>query len=335
MAVRTILIGFGNVGRELVKVLASRGEEIEKIYYARLSIEAIVTSRGYATLGSDWRRKAIDLASRYEKGERGFLSHDKDLWEVIDDLSPDLVFIAIPPSYGSGDPNLSIYRGLISRGVSIITADKTGLALEYRELIDSARNRGVYLGYRATVMAGTPAIDVIRGLRGRVITTIRGIFNATTNYILSLVEKSLSYREAIARAVDEKLTEPDPRIDTEGLDPAAKLAILASEAGMIVRLNDIKRSPLTSVSEEHVRSALRRGTRVKYIAEARFSEGILEVAPRTLEQGDPLSSISGSYNGLSIDVEKERITITGPAGPAWRTANVMLTDLIWYIHSKI
>lgn len=335
MTVRTILIGFGNVGRELARVLASRGEEIEKIYGVTLSIEAIVTSRGYAILGSDWRRRAMDLVSRYEKGERGFLSHDKDLWEVIDDLSPDLAFIAIPPSYISGEPNLSIYRGLISRGVSIITADKTGLALEYRELIDSAMRRGIYIGYRATVMAGTPAIDVIRGLRGRVITAIRGIFNATTNYILSLVEKGLSYGEAIARAVEEKLAEPDPRIDTEGLDPAAKLAILANEAGMIARLNDIKRIPLTSVSEEHVRSALGSGARVKYIAEARFSEGILEVAPRTLEQGDPLSQISGSYNGLSIDVENERIIITGPAGPAWRTASVMLTDLIWYIYTKI
>ena len=334
MKVGVAIIGFGNVGRELSRVLARKAEFLKTEMSVEIEVKGIAASKGYVALGQGWRKEILALASRYETGDRGFLHMAGDPLELVDLTSPDLAFVAIPPSYATGEPNLTIYRGLLKRGVSIITADKTGLALRYDELFGEARRRGVYIGYRATVMAGTPAIDVITGLMGREIRMIRGILNATTNYILSLVEKGLSFDEAVSKAVAEKLAEPDPSIDTAGLDPSAKLAILVSSAGVKITMEDVRRTPLTSVPENIVREAVRSGRRVKYIAIADMERKIFSVSPEILEPGDPLSDISGNYNGLSIDIEGERILLTGPAGPAWRTAGVMFTDLITYLNQR-
>lgn len=331
MKIGVVLIGFGNVGRELSKILASKAEMLRNEMGVDVEVRGISVSRGHAILQGDWRRELMDLVSRYEAGDKRFLRESGGPLDLLDLLSPDLAFVAIPPSYSTGEPNLSIYRGLLRRGVAVITADKTGLALRYSELVEEARRRGVYIGYRATVMAGTPAIDVIRGLMGRGIKRIRGILNATTNYILSLVEKGLSFSEAISRAVVEKLAEPDPNVDIMGLDPSAKLSILANEAGFRISVNDIKRISLTSVSEDDVRSAMRSGRRVKYVATANIEEKVFTVSPEILEPGDPLSGVSGNYNGLVIDIEGEKITLIGPTGPAWRAASVMYTDFLDYL----
>jgi homoserine dehydrogenase len=159
--------------------------------------------------------------------------------------------------------------------------------------------------------------------------------NATSNYILSLVENGLGYKEAIERAIKEKLAEPDPRIDVEGMDAAAKLAILANEAGLGTSLNEIGRKPLTEISEDDVRKARREGGAVKYIANADIRRRELRVSPEILGPGDPLAHVTKNYNGLAIDLEEDRITLIGPAGPAWRTANVMITDLIEYISIRM
>jgi len=324
---RLAIIGFGNVGRELARALTRKADEIERGYGVRIAISLIASSKGCAFLGAGWREDALDYARRYEAGDTSFLRRSEDLWGAIDSAAPDLAFIAIPPSYDTGEPNLSIYRGLIERGMGLITADKTGLAMKYREIIDHARRKSIYIGYRATVMAGTPAIDVIRGVRGRDVRSIRGILNATSNYILSLVEGGLGYREAIKRAVEEKLAEPDPRIDVEGLDAAAKIVILANEAGIHASLGSVRRIPLSEVGEDAVRRARREGGAVKYIAYADLSRGEIRVSPEVLGPRDPLRDVSGSYNGLAIEIEGEMITLIGPAGPASRTANVMITDL--------
>jgi homoserine dehydrogenase len=327
--IKTALLGFGNVGRELARVISRKADDIARCTGYAPTLTFIATSRGYAKLDEDWRDKAIEYASRYESGDRGFLRPLEDLWRIIDETLPEVAFIAIPPSYDTGEPNLSIYRGLIDRGVSFITADKTGLALRYSEIVSSANKKGIYIGYRATVMAGTPAIDAIRGIRGRDILTIRGILNATSNYILSLVEKGLGYREAIERAVEEKLAEPDPRIDIEGLDAAAKLAILANEAGLNVSLNEVRRKPLAEIPEDSVRRAHREGNAVKYIAHADMLKRELRVSPEIISASDFLATVSGNYNCLTIELEGDKITLIGPAGPAWRTANVMVTDLLY------
>jgi homoserine dehydrogenase len=191
-------------------------------------------------------------------------------------------------------------------GSSIITADKTVLALEYDKVTSYASRKGLFIGYRATVAAGTPVLDVARGLRARDAEYIRAILNSTTNHILTLIEKGLTYRDAVEKAVEEKLAEPDPRIDTHGYDPGAKLAILLSELGYTKSLNDVIREPLEEISEEEVKKALSRNHTYKYIVEAYIKDKKYIVHLIELERTDPLANIKGIINRVAFFLEGEK-----------------------------
>ncbi len=323
--VNLILIGFGNVGKEIAKLLLIKNAELRDIH-----VKSVISSKGVAIL-NNWKIELQRIIDKYIAGVFNDFSKDVSIWDVIEKTEPNLALVTIPPSYFTGEPNLSIYKGLLDRDVGFITADKTGLALKYSELFSQAEKKHLFIGYRATVMAGTPAIDLMRGLRGREIKSIRSVLNATTNYVLTLVENGLSYSEAINKAIEEKLAEPDPRIDMDGYDAGAKLVILVNTLGHNFNINDVIRKSLTSISEEEVRRGKRTGHPVKYVASADLEKKTLSVMPEILNTNDPLSSVSGNYNILTIKTDGGEIVLKGFAGPAWITARAMFTDLLEYL----
>jgi len=319
--VRVFLVGFGNVGREAARLVRAT---------PCLELAGAADSRGAVVALNDAARR--EIARLAEAGER--LSRH---WDYVEGLDPvraaveagaDYAIIAIPPNYVEGEPNRSIVFGLLDQGVGVGLADKTVPALFYDDLVRRADASGAPVGLRATVMAGTPATDVVRALAPRVVDAIRGVLNATTNYILTMVEEGASFREAIARAVEYKLAEPDPTVDTHGLDAAAKLVILARLAGYKADLASVERVPLESVGEDEVRDALRRGERVKYVAVAEPERGVYRVAPQRLPRESPLASVDREYNAVQIDLEGATVTLTGPTGPAWRTARVLVGEAL-------
>ncbi len=330
MGVPVVVVGFGNVGRALVLEL------VEGPYSRLFDLVGVVSSRGAVVIcDEDGLQEVVSLAKKGEKLDkhRGF-SDGVGAVEAASEAGAELAFIAIPPSYHTGEPNRSIYYGLAGKGVSIVTADKTVLAHEYDKFKKFIAEKGLFLGYRATVAAGTPVLDVARGLRGRQIRRVRAVLNATTNYILTLVEKGMSYSEAVEKAIKEQLAEPDPTIDTHGYDPAAKIAITVSELGYTTSIRDVERLPLDTINEEDVRKALREGYRYKYVAEADLEEKKLIVHPVKLKETDRLARASGITNIVEFILEDSPVIVEGPAGPAWRTAKVMITDALEYIDSR-
>ena len=326
MAIRVFLVGFGNVGRSLGKILLSNPPIPE------IEVAGVANSKGGVLVEGPADR--AQLARLLNSGERleKHPSFRPGLGPVEGAVvsGANVAMITIPPSYETGEPNRTIYYGLVGEEISIITADKTVLALDYNGIIRESRNRCLFLGYRATVAAGTPALDSARGLKGRGIERIRAVLNASTNYILGLVEEGYTYEEAVRKAVQAELAEPNPRIDLEGYDPAAKLAILANTLGYEASLNDVERVPLTSIPEDEVYKARRKGGRVKYVAYADFTKGVLRVEPQIVDSRDPLASAVGEENVIVFQLESTSIVLRGPAGPAWRTAKVMVTDLLEY-----
>ncbi len=322
--VKASIIGFGNVGRSLLRELLKL-DSVEVVSASSSRGSVIIEDKGDLDRLKDLASTGARLDSH-----PSFIEGLGPL-EAVSRAGAELAFIAIPPSYETGEPNRSIYTSLVELGVSIITADKTVLAKWYSEFMERARGR-VYVGFRATVAAGIPAIDSARGLRGRGVEVVEAVLNSTTNYIITLVEGGLSYSEAVEKAIREELAEPDPRVDTHGLDPAAKLAILLSVMGYSVSLDDVERVPLEeALSSVEAVERLRRGEVLRYIAWGRPGEGVYRVEPRWLPKNHPLAGVSGIYNGILYRLENERIYLEGPVGPAWRTARVMVTDLLEYM----
>ncbi len=326
MPVKAVLVGFGSVGRALLKELIGRRLGIE--------VAGVLSSRGGVLIGGyEDLRMLYELASsdlnlsKHPRFRQGF-----SIDELVSKVRPDLAYIVIPPSYRTGEPNKSIYYKLVGCGVSIITADKTVLALGYREFMDYATKKKVFVGYRATVAAGTPFTDVAEGLRGREVKYFRAMFNVTTNYILSLMEQGRTYEEAVRNAIEVKLAEPDPTVDTHGWDLAAKVAIMASIlTGENVTISDIHREPLEKVPAEEVAEGPKEGYRIKYLGVADLEKKRYYVGPEKLPLDSSLASLTGMLSGAEFIVEGECMVIIGPAGPAWRTAKVMITDTIEYL----
>ena len=294
-----IIVGFGNVGRALFQELTR---------YKEFHVAGLASSKGAVLLRNrESFQEALNLAEKGFKLDSHSSFHSgMNSIELAVETGAELAFIAIPPSYESGEPNRSLYYGLLDNGLSIITADKTVLALEYRNIKQYVQKRGLFLGYRATVAAGTPVLDVIRGLKGREISLIRAVLNATTNYILSLIEKGLTYKEAISKAIEERLAEPNPYIDIDGWDPAAKLAIMLSEIGIPITIHDVYRESLETILEEEIRYAVRRGYRIKYIAEAIIDENKYSVHPMKMGQNDRLAAAYGYINIVEFYLENEK-----------------------------
>ena len=331
MNVGVVIVGFGNVGRALAVELGSVGSRLGVRVLGALSSRGGVVVRGARDLNALHRLASSGL----KLDEHPSFREGMGLGDLLSSTSPNLAFVALPPSYVTGEPNESMFRELVERGVSIVTADKTVLARGFRGFMDYAGRRGVYVGFRATVAAGTPFTDLVRGLKGREVAGFRAILNSTTNYILSLVESGMSFREALGRAVREGYAEPDPSVDVDGWDPAAKLAILASVLGRDVGIHNVERVSLRGVDEGGVRSAVREGCRVRYVAEALIDREVFRVAPLKVCGNSQLLRTPSTHNCIEIYVEGgEVITLSGPAGPAWRTAKVMISDMVEYIERR-
>ncbi len=319
-----ILIGFGNVGRALIKELVS----VEH----NLDIIGVFSSKGGVFVKEDEDLKTLLKLATLDIKLKNHVSFKENFTyqELLEKHEVDVAFVSIPPSYRTGEPNLKIYRNLAENNINVITADKTGLAISFKNLLEEYRRKNLFFGYRATVAAGIPAIDLMKGLKGRQVEKIVAVLNATTNYILALVEKGMSFEEAIKKSIKEKYAEPDPSVDTHGWDPAAKISILSGELGNHIPLEKVERTPLESVSEETIRKFFKEGKRVKYIATFDVTGEKAFVRPEVLDAKDVLAKTISTHNTIKVLLEDTEIVLSGPVGPAWRTAKVMVTDFLEY-----
>jgi len=320
--VRAIIVGFGNVGREVIKQAREMGAGIR-------FVGALSSKGGVIVKESVDEKELIKIAEAGQKLEKhGSFTKGLNLSELVEATNPDIAFVAIPPSYVSGNPNRAMYNELADLGVSVVMADKTALALDFWGTLEAFNRRGLRLGYRATVAAGVPVTDVAWALRWRGVEGFEAVLNATTNYIISLIAAGMTYEEAVKRAIDEGYAEPDPTVDTHGWDPAAKAAIVASILeGRSVSIGDVVREPLGEGVSELVRVAKKEGAVLRYVA-VYTRGGEVRVKPLPLPRHGPLAGVSGTYNAVVFRLEGEEVTVSGPAGPAWRTARVMIGDAL-------
>lgn len=298
-----ILYGFGGVGRTLAEVIYAR---------TNFKISGIFDSRGGVLNCAGFSKQEVMKLVGVPRGgvadsgvgRRASLDEALNCAEVVVDVSP--------PNYRDGEPAASFYRRALSKGLSVVTANKAPLALYFSEFAD----RPVY--YKATVMAGTPVIDLAQGLVGQEIISIRGVLNGTTNYILTRVDRDgLPFESALEEAKRKGYVEPDPSIDLQGIDAAAKLVILSNTLGLRLALSDVERRALSYL-----------GPRTKYVAQADFTTGRASVAPEQLEEGDFLLRALYTVNAVEIRTEVNEIKVMGKGAGRVETSLALLNDIM-------
>jgi len=245
---------------------------------------------------------------------------------------PDLD--AVVEVMGGIDPARDLILKAIAAGKHVITANKALLARHGREIFTAAEAKGVRVLLEAAVCGGIPVVQTLKqGLGGNRLTSVLGIVNGTTNYILTqMVAGGLGFAEALAEAQDLGYAEADPTADVDGHDAADKIAILASLAfGARIDIQQVPREGIRGVTALDMECAARLGYTVKLLAIARRvgSQVAVRVHPTLVPLGHPFATVTGVTNAVMVEGEPiGRLFFSGPGAGAGATASAVVGDIL-------
>ena len=224
-------------------------------------------------------------------------------------------------------------------GKHVVTANKAVLAHEFDTFVDIRRKTGARLLYSAAVGGGVPILEAVRAAarRGR-ITSVRGVVNGTTNFVLGQLAKGVEFAEAIRKAQVAGFAEPDPSADIDGHDAAAKACLIAREAfGHPIFPNQVKRMGISHLTPNHAAQAAAQGGAIRLVAHISCPRGMTHatVAPLILPGDDPLAQVQDEHNCAVITMEDgSRTVVTGRGAGRWPTAESMIGDLFEIVRGE-
>jgi homoserine dehydrogenase len=307
------LLGLGTVGAGVARVLLAKGDALERRIGRPVQICKVLVR---------------DLnKARAVSAELPLVT---DALAVIDDPSVDIVIEVI----GGEEPARTLILQAIERGKHVVTANKEVMAKHGPTILAAAAARGVTVAYEASVGGGIPLIGPFQlDLAANDITSVVGIVNGTTNYILTrMTDSGVSFADALREAQELGYAESDPTNDVEAWDAAYKLAILASLAfGAPVMPEQISREGITRVSQRDILYAAEMGYKVKLLAIARLVSGQVEarVHPSLVHRGSMLASVDGSFNAVQVEGDLiGQALFYGRGAGSEPTASAIIADLI-------
>ena len=315
--VRIGLLGFGNVGGALVRLIGEQRADIASL----TGIDLTVT------------RVAVNDLTKDRPGLGDALLTDQAS-EVIGAEDVDLVVELV----GSVELAREWISNALRAGKSVVTGNKALLAAHGRELFDLASANDVELLFEASVAGAIPLMRTLQqSLRGEPIDRIMGIVNGTTNYMLSaMTEDGADYAEILAEAQRLGYAEADPTADVEGHDAQAKAAIIATVAfGVAVTADHVPVEGISGVTATDIANAKRLGYVIKLLAvvervgEQAPYEISARVNPTMVPLSHPLATVRGSFNAVFIEGGAlDELMLYGRGAGGRPTASAVLGDII-------
>ncbi|MCX5697509.1 MAG: homoserine dehydrogenase [Candidatus Omnitrophica bacterium] len=312
------IIGFGNVGAGVVKIIRERGANLSSKIGLHLEIKKICDKD--------------TVSKRNVSVDKSLIT--KDAHEIIDDPKIDIVVELI----GGIHPAREFITQALNKGKNIVTANKALLAVYGRELFALASDRGKNIYFEASVGAGIPIIKSLReGLVANKFNSIYGIVNGTSNFVLSqMSQQNYSFDEALREAKEKGFAEKDPSLDIEGMDSAHKLSILSYLAfGRLVDLSDIFVEGISCVTNADINYARELGFAIKLLAIAKKEKDELElrVHPTLIPEDHLLSSVGGVFNAIYVSSDLAgNLLFYGPGAGQLSAASAVVSDLVDLSH---
>ncbi len=248
---------------------------------------------------------------------------------ILDDPSIDVVVELI----NDHEAAYAIVKQALINGKHVVTANKRMLAEHLEEFYELQQRYGKSILYEGSVCGSIP---IIRNLEeyydNDLLTSIEGIFNGSTNYILTKVfEEKKSYAEALLKAQELGFAETDPALDVEGYDAKFKLVIaMAHTFGVFVKPSDVINIGINKISSTDLKYAKEHNLSIKLVARA-FKQGDQVfgfVAPQLIEAHHPLASIRNEYNAVLVEgAFAEKQTFVGKGAGSYPTGSAVLSDV--------
>jgi homoserine dehydrogenase len=310
--------GFGTVGGGVLSILKRHQREIEARLGARIVVRRVV-ARDLE------KERPVDVPA-------GLLS--SRLQDLLDDPSIEVVVELI----GGTEEAFQLVKGALERGKHVVTANKALLAARGEELFRLAAEKGVDVYYEGAVCGGVPVIRTLReALASDRITSLHGIVNGTTNFILTaMAEKGEPIGKALAEAQRLGYAEADPTLDVSGGDAAQKLCVLAQLAfGARVKPGEVLTEGIMGLEPEDFIWAKEFGYALKLLAVARRvrhgPKDALEVRvhPCFIPVGSLMAGVKGAFNAVLLHSEALGPSfLFGQGAGAMPTGSAVVSDII-------
>src|SRR5450631_1115188 len=356
----TVLLGFGQIGRALAKIMAqgqSGKDGKNGRRRSKLRLVAAIDRRGFVFDPNGFSPRVVAaLCAAKEKG--------KSLAEVPGGrAAAPADALAALAEHALGDPILvdvtadestPLIRQALGAGMDVVLANKrpiSGPRAESEALAELAASAGRRLLTEATVGAGLPIFDTHRKLveSGDRVLKIEGCLSGTLGFVLTEVEKGRSFSAALGRAMELGYTEPDPRDDLSGVDVGRKALILGRLLAFAGEPADVAVESLVPEAmkalpreaflarlpdidadwSRRAAAAKAKGATLRYVATV--PKDRISVGLRVVDRASPFYGLKGTDNQVAFTTSRYRknpLVITGPgAGPAVTAAGV-LNDML-------
>ncbi len=279
------LIGFGNIGAGVVKLLRENAGVIRSKVGTGIVLKRIAD---------------LDILS-----DRGVSVDDGILTTDVNAIFNDPEISVVIELIGGYEPAKTFVLKAIENGKHIVTANKALLALHGDEIYAAAARKGVEVQFEASVGGGIPVLTAVKSnMAANNFGSVIGIMNGTCNYILTrMTQEGADFAEVLKTAQELGYAEPDPTFDIEGVDTAHKLAILVSLCfGTRIDFNNIYTEGISRITGLDVKFAQDFGYRIKLLAIGKLADGQVEarVHPTMIPLHNPLSEVNGVFNAIRL-----------------------------------
>jgi homoserine dehydrogenase len=270
------LFGFGVVGQGLYDITVSRHLNLE------------------------FKKIAIKDASKKRTLPQELFTTDK--WEILNNPEINTIIELI----NDADAAYEIVTYALKNGKNVVSANKKMIANHLEELVAIQHEYGTSLLYEGAVCGSIP---IIRNLEeyydNELLYAVSGIFNGSSNYILSKVfNENQTYDAALKKAQDLGFAETDPLLDVGGYDSKYKVTIAAAHAyGLFVNPDDILNIGIQNLQTSDLQYAREKGQKIKLVPVAKKqndNEVSIYVLPKLVKKEDFLFNVENEYNGVSV-----------------------------------
>lgn len=273
------------------------------------------------------KRICVKNKNKSRSLDEALFTYDKDV--ILNDPDIDVVVELIDDANAAYE----IVKAALQKGKAVVTANKKMLAEHLEEIYQLQIKHGKAVLYEGSVCGSIP---IIRNLEeyydNDLLTGIDGIFNGSTNYILTKVfEENKSYADALAKAQELGFAESDPSLDVKGLDAKYKLVIaIAHTFGVFVKPDDVINIGIDRITDLDLKFARENNYGIKLVARAFKKDGRVFgfVAPQFVESTHPLYAVRNEYNAVQVESAfAEKQLFVGKGAGSYPTGSAVLSDV--------
>ena len=306
------IVGLGNIGSYLYKYL----KDNKKILAEKNNCLPIIK---YVSAKNKKRKRNISIKSQWLNN---YLDATK-----IEEI--DLIIELIGGAEGAAK---KLVFNALKKGKHVVTANKALIAKYGDQLAKIAEKNKVNLEFEASVCGGVPIIRSLKeGLIANKISKIYGIFNGTSNYILSTMDKqNKSFGEVLSNAKKLGYAETNPSADLNGDDVSSKLKILSSLCFNSFLNNNIYVEGINNIDKTDIDNANKLGYKIKLLGFAELLNNKIyqRVHPTLIEKDSYVAGIDGVLNAVIVDGKPVgKSTIQGEGAGAAATTSALVSDI--------